>query len=239
MAHALVTFHQLDDISYTVHRRRRRTLALQISADGRVQVLAPRYAFGWIVNRFVQERLDWVRHKLDLFRERRRQFPPKRFEPGECFHLWGNPVTLALIRPGEPASELAEAGVLPLALPEDRREAAEIRKALRRFYKECLSAALPEILSAWAARLDVRVGSVTIADQKRRWGSCAAGGNLRFNWRLATMPRAVVEYVAVHELAHIRVPNHSPDFWRTVEGVMPDFRLHRLWLKRHSLVADF
>lgn len=76
--------------------------------------------------------------------------------------------------------------------------------------------------------------SITIRDQKTRWGSCSSRGTLSFNYRLVFAPPAVLDYVAVHELCHLTHMNHSKEFWNLVGSVMPDYRAHRRWLKDHG-----
>ena len=73
--------------------------------------------------------------------------------------------------------------------------------------------------------------SITIRDQKTRWGSCSAKGNLNFNWKLVLMPPEVLDYVVVHELAHRKEMNHSRKFWAEVKNVLPDYEKRRKWLK--------
>ena len=72
-----------------------------------------------------------------------------------------------------------------------------------------------------------RVGRITIREQRTRWGSCSSKGNLNFNWKLVLMPEEILDYVVVHELAHLYEMNHSPRFWSIVEGVLPDYRQRR------------
>ncbi|MGN0471888.1 MAG: M48 family metallopeptidase [Lachnospiraceae bacterium] len=76
--------------------------------------------------------------------------------------------------------------------------------------------------------------TISIRDQKTRWGSCSGRGTLSFNWRLMLVPPRVLDYVVVHELCHIKHMNHSPEFWKQVESVMPDYQERRRWLKEHG-----
>lgn len=86
----------------------------------------------------------------------------------------------------------------------------------------------------YAARMGVTFNRITIRDQKTRWGSCSSKGNLNFNWRLVLAPVPVLDYVVVHELAHRREMNHSSRFWDIVEEMMPDYQIHRRWLREHG-----
>lgn len=75
---------------------------------------------------------------------------------------------------------------------------------------------------------------ITIRDQKTRWGSCSSTGTLSFNYRLMYAPPRVLDYVVVHELCHLTFMNHSKDFWNLVASVLPDYKVHRTWLKEHG-----
>ena len=76
--------------------------------------------------------------------------------------------------------------------------------------------------------------SITIRDQKSRWGSCSSRGTLSFNYRLIFAPPKVLDYVVVHELCHLTHMNHSKDFWNMVASVMPDYKIYKEWLKEHG-----
>lgn len=76
--------------------------------------------------------------------------------------------------------------------------------------------------------------SITIRDQKSRWGSCSSRGTLSFNYRLIFAPPKVLDYVVVHELCHLTHMNHSKDFWNMVEQIMPDYKIYKTWLREHG-----
>ena len=110
-----------------------------------------------------------------------------------------------------------------------RRPSVEVRALRSR-----AAAELPPQLLALAARLGLTVARVTIRDQRSRWGSCSAKGHIALNFRLLLMPADVREYVLVHELMHLKQPNHSRRFWRLVEGACPGFRDAERWLRTHG-----
>lgn len=96
--------------------------------------------------------------------------------------------------------------------------------------RESARARIEERLAHWSARMGLAFGRVAIRDQKSRWGSCSSKGNLNFNWRLVFAPLPVLDYVVIHELAHLREMNHSRRFWTLVESFSPDYKDHRRWL---------
>jgi predicted metal-dependent hydrolase len=93
---------------------------------------------------------------------------------------------------------------------------------------------LHELAAGEAQRLGVSFRRIAIRDQRTRWGSCSSRGTLSFNWRLVLAPLEVAEYVVVHELCHLREPNHSPRFWQLVAAARPAYREQRRWLADHG-----
>jgi predicted metal-dependent hydrolase len=79
----------------------------------------------------------------------------------------------------------------------------------------------------------LRVGRVSVRNQKSRWGSCSRRGTISVNWRLIQTPVFVRDYIILHELAHLRQLNHSKKFWQEVERMCPDYREAERWLKAH------
>ncbi len=76
--------------------------------------------------------------------------------------------------------------------------------------------------------------TLSVRDQRTRWGSCSGGGRLSLNWRLVMAPPAVLRYVVLHELTHLVEPNHSPRFWARLMTWCPDMDQQKAWLRRHG-----
>ena len=97
---------------------------------------------------------------------------------------------------------------------------------------------IPKRASYYAKIMNVSYNRITIRNQRTRWGSCSSRHNLNFNCLLMLTPPEVIDYVVVHELAHLIEANHSVRFWAEVEKIMPDYRTHKKWLKEngHTLI---
>ena len=93
---------------------------------------------------------------------------------------------------------------------------------------------MPEKVRYYAEKIGVNYGRITIRNQKTRWGSCSAKGNLNFNCLLMLAPDEVQNYVVIHELCHRKEMNHSPKFWSELAKIMPDYEKYRRWLKENG-----
>jgi len=109
---------------------------------------------------------------------------------------------------------------------DDAEKAARIQA-----YKQRAKQLLPEKTAAFTARMGLKPRAVKINSAKTRWGSCSAQKNINYSWRLVMAEDDVIDYVVVHELAHLREMNHSPRFWAIVAGVLPDYRERQKRLK--------
>lgn len=135
--------------------------------------------------------------------------------------------------PGSKTRVSAEDGGLTLVRGGDGMRA---REALRAFYETRAQEAFGERVRFWAARMGLveRVKRVTIKDQRSLWGSCSEAGNLNFNWRVVLAPPEVLDYLVIHELAHLREMNHSSRFWAHVSEHCADYKARRKWLRLNA-----
>lgn len=113
---------------------------------------------------------------------------------------------------------------------------AELKRleALERRYRSAARSCFEQRCAYYRSITGGAYTSVTIRDQKTRWGSCSSRGTLSFNYRLIFAPPQVLDYVVVHELCHLTHMNHSKEFWNMVGSVMPDYQTQRKWLKEHG-----
>ncbi|HEY9070928.1 MAG TPA: M48 family metallopeptidase [Candidatus Ozemobacteraceae bacterium] len=119
---------------------------------------------------------------------------------------------------------------IPASIPE-HAVAVELRKMVEAWLRAQARRILGERVRDVCDRHGLRIGTIAIKDTRSRWGSCSIRRNLNFNWRLIMAPPWVIEYLVVHETAHLDEMNHSDRFWRLVAQRCPDYRSHEAWLK--------
>ena len=120
---------------------------------------------------------------------------------------------------------------IPRDMSEERRS-EHIRKVIVAWYRRRAEMRLKASLARWWPRFaGDEPFELLIRDQRQRWGSCAPGGKLRFNWRIAMLQPDLAEYVVVHELTHLRVRHHSIEFWESLSRAMPDAQQRRRRLR--------
>ncbi len=119
---------------------------------------------------------------------------------------------------------------LPQATPEEEAKIAFLEKKFRKAAKDYI----PYRVEHFHKLTGGHYTSITIRDQKSRWGSCSGRGTLSFNYRLMMAPPKILDYVVVHELCHLTHMNHSKDFWNMVDSILPDYKESKQWLKDHG-----
>jgi predicted metal-dependent hydrolase len=204
--------------------RRRRSMAMVVHADGRVEVRAPHWVSRDVVDRFIDERRVWAEQKR-AEHEARPRTQPRRWTAGEVFYIDGAPHTLHLSA-GPRHKAVRSPGRLDLTLPRPNSPEA-VRKAVLAFYKTESLAMFSPRLRAWAQHMseDQPLPTLEISFARQRWGSCLSRARrVRLSARLLTVPPQIQDYVLVHELAHLKYMSHGPRFWGRVETFFPDRR---------------
>jgi predicted metal-dependent hydrolase len=223
-----------ENIPYTLKksRKRRRTISLQISDKSELVINAPHFTPLSEINRFVQEKQDWINKAIQKHKEALIKNRAKEYTTGEHFYYLGESYPLEVFF--EP---LENAGVVFW----DNRFFlnAQEKKDLRKqyfvlWYKKKAHKYISERVDFFSLMLKLQPGSLRITSAESRWGSCSEDNNLAFSFRLIMAKPEVIDYVVVHELMHIKEKNHSAKFWQLVESVMPEYKLHRRWLKDNN-----
>ena len=228
-------------IEYRVRRSRRRKKTYQISIRaGEVVVAAPYRTTNRQAEEMVRQKAGWILSKLAV---RVAEPEAPSLLSGEKLPYCGGELTLWVEGVAGADSGLPEVSIerqragqrlkvaAPVGLPDAERE-RRVREAILGWYGDRAAELIWRYVKHWWPDLGRGdAPTVRIRNQKRRWGSCSHDGVLRFNWRLAMLEPALVEYVVVHELAHLTHMNHSPDFWGLVAEHLPDVKERRRRLR--------
>ena len=213
--------------------KKARNFLLHVDIDGSIELVIPRYGTIKEGNKFLARRQSWLTRHVAKQRERHKEIQTISIVDGSTLPLFGDQVTLSVVfEPSRKRSRVyREGSVLHVVV----REEKQTRDAVTRWYKkESLDFFIREV----SRYSNVSRPTIRINNAKTQWGSCNKNTNaISFNWKLALMPRECAEYVVVHEIAHLTHANHSNQFWRLVEQLMPDYKTAQYWLKKrgHSI----
>jgi predicted metal-dependent hydrolase len=212
-----------DDLPYRVRRSdRARRVRVSVDAQGGVEVVLPRRSPERAAAAAVVELRPWIERRLADARAVRDAVAAR----GAAVPYLGTELAL---RPEPGRTRVHRRGDVLLVPGDDRAPAA-----LERWYRRAAHREIAPRLDAAVAALGTRYEKLTIRNQRTRWGSCSTTGAMSFNWRLLLAPEPVLDYVVWHEACHLRVMDHSPDFWALVRHHCPGYENHRRWLRRHG-----
>ena len=206
---------------------RRRTISLEITPDATLVVRAPlRVTDKWILM-IIEEKRGWIEKKIAETKKPAAS-GERHFVRGEEFLFLGRLYPLEVLEGSNAGISLGDR----LYIGEGRLP--ECRELLKQWYAEKAAEILPARVAGIAAILDYVPKKIRISDTRRRWASCSSTGTLSFCWRLILAPPEVIDYVVIHELVHLRQPDHSDRFWAKVEKAMPEYQHHRRWLRENE-----
>lgn len=189
-------------------------------------VKAPPWAPMRTIEDFVGRKREWIERNQALAREKKSL--QKRFVSGERFLFLGREYPLAVTDEYRRALRFEEGFFISKFYVHRGRELFEA------WYKKQAQKILAERLALYAARMGLSYASMTVRSASTRWGSCSSRGSINFSWKLVLLPLDVLDYVVVHELAHLAHHNHSPRFWSLVQTYYPEYIRVRRWLRTET-----
>lgn len=214
---------------------RAKRLAIRIS-QGNVKISVPRNIPIKQAQTFIEAKKEWILKHWQA-QNAERDGGRGLVEGSEIPYLGNNLVLHIKIYEGRRLKISRLNNELTIFLPEglpQESQALLLPEGLKQWYKEEARRILWDKLDYYAQALGVEYRQFRLKEQKTRWGSCSAEGNINLNWRVILAPEQVVDYLVIHELAHLRHLNHSRDFWRLVECHMPEYKRWRKWLRMHG-----
>lgn len=210
-------------------RSRRKTYSLEVTRQGELLVRAPWFMTDRQIEKVVLDKSNWILQKMELVRNRQMVGPLHTFSEGEKFLFLGEYYPLCIQQAQKTALSLVDHTFIL-----DNRYSQTAEKIFETWYRKQARSYFSEHLSALAAKLQVQPKVLRISSARTRWGSCSTSGTISLSWRLIMAPTAIIDYVIIHELIHLRHPNHSPQFWAEVETWYPEHKTAKLWLKTNG-----
>jgi len=217
------------DIEYALKKSARKTTSIYIERDGSISVLAPEpYDMGK-VEQILEAKRSWIYRHLAEWEDLNRTRVVREFVTGEGFPYLGSSYRLKIVE-GADKDLVLKNGSFIL-----KREALpNARAAFIEFYRDKARLRIPKRVDYYSRKMGLSPSAVKIQDLKNRWASCTSQGVLNFHWRCMMAPVSSLDYVVVHELAHLEHPNHTASFWGCVEKVLPDYPQSKGWLRLHG-----
>ena len=212
-------------MEYRLARSNRKSVGIQITPEGVLEVRAPLRLSKADIDQLVDGKRDWIQKHMREIKDRQAQKAAFSLMEGDSLPLMGQsyPVRYGM---GQAVRFDGQAFVIP------REDFEALRPGMIRLYRKIGEKLLPQRVDQYAAhmgRAPVRVG---MSNAAKRWGSCSGRGSIRFSWMLMMADSEAVDYVVVHELAHLWEMNHSPRFWKRVGEILPDYKAREARLKQ-------
>ena len=211
-------------------RTKRKTLGLTVTSDARLVVRAPKRLPLSYIEAYISQKADWIlRKQAEILAAR----PAAHvFGEGETFFLLGERLTLHYAQEARRVSVSGDRLILP---PSDAVQAGKLIEA---WYRAKAREIFADRMTFYAPQMGVKPGGLRISGARGRWGSCGANNSINLVWRLVMAPVEMIDYVVVHELAHLIRRDHSAAFWREVARILPDYAQRRRYLKQNGRLLD-
>ncbi len=182
----------------------------------------------------IRNNARWVLDKKDKYEKYWRKAQIRIFEEGEKFPYLGLPMPIHLENVSE--NKISNSRIV---LSKSKVEKSSIKEEIEKLYREKARDLFTVKVKKYSKQIDVDYNKIMIWNQRTRWASCSSKKNLSFNWRLLMAPEKIIDYIVVHELAHLIEKNHTKEFWNIVEKYIPDYEQREEWLKENGIRLIF
>jgi predicted metal-dependent hydrolase len=222
-------------LDYRLIRSKRKTIGFLIDDDG-LRVTAPRWVTVAEIESAIREKQQWIFKKITEQRERsvRRLQPPMEWVDGAKLPYLGTDITVRVAENSSAGIQFdSDSQQLRVGLPTAASE-QQLKDRVQGWLQSEARRIFAERLAIYADKLQVQFQAFSLSSAATQWGSCTADGRIRLNWRLVHFALPHIDYVVAHELSHLREMNHGPQFWATVQSVLPEFETARKALRQHE-----
>lgn len=222
---------KLENIDISVEKtKRRKTVSIFIERDGSVRVLAPISASDETIETAVKSKEYLIFTKLAKWKELNQGKVKREYVNGQSFLYLGRNYRLKLTENQNVALKIS-GGFFLL----DINHLSKADKVFKEFYKEKALLKIKERMKVHEDKFPTKPTSIKVLELRNRWASWTPKNGLNFHWKCIMAPVSVLDYIIMHEMVHLKYPNHSTDFWNELDKKMPDYREQENWLKRNGV----
>ena len=218
-------------------RSNRKTIALIVTSDARLVVRVPRFLPLKRIEELVENKTAWIEKQKAKMRQKLQVISgePIGINEGQLIPLLGQFYPLGWSEHQGNLPEIHDGKFII-----KWSEQTQLKKNIINWYKKEARHILSERVELLSRQIGIdSFNTIRITSARTRWGSCSAKGNLSFTWRLVATPLYVVDYVVIHELVHLKIRNHSKNFWTQVKLHYPDYKIAITWLKHIPFFLPF
>jgi predicted metal-dependent hydrolase len=217
----------------------RKSVGLEVTNEGKLIIRAPRNFSVTQLERIVSKKKSWVESAIEKV-QHQKTLKSHYFKGNQLSYL-GNTYPVSLNFDLEAKVELGKEGfqVNPHHKRRKRNlDSLYINNLLVDWYRRQACEIINSVCEYYTHVLKLEYKEIKITGARTRWGSCSYSNNLNFSWRLLMVPMAMIDYVVLHEILHIKHKDHSPEFWKDVNKMMPDYSYRRDWLRQNRYISS-
>lgn len=222
---------RLENIDITIEKtERRKTVSIFIERNGSVRVLAPASASDETIETAIKSKEYLIFTKLAKWKELNQGRVNREYVNGQSFLYLGRNYRLKLTENQDVPLKIS-GGFFLL----DIRHMSKAEKVFKEFYKEKALLKIKERMKVHEDKFPKKPTAIKVLELRNRWASWTPKDGLNFHWKCIMAPVSVLDYIIMHEMVHLKYPNHSTDFWNELDKKMPDFREQENWLKKNGV----
>lgn len=230
--------HNGEVYEYKIIKKKKKTITIRITREGEVVVTSPVYADDRYIFNLVENKGEWIVKKLKEIQRVKKEAGRVEYKNGSEIEYLGTKLILYISEDNVDKFKIyKQDNKLYVKLPklqESPYTEEILRGEIKNWLKEQAKVVLKQRVEFFSKEYNLVPNRVVVKEQKTIWGSCSSKGNINLNWRLIMVPLDVLDYVVVHELCHLKHPNHSSRFWSLVKEIMSDYEEKRKWLKENG-----
>jgi|SRR5699024_7335318 len=227
------------NIHYSLYKQDRKDVRIVVDLVNGVVVYAPDKISDKKIQDILSSKVKWIYEKVEELDEVQINVSPKEFVSGEKLPYLGRHYRLKVHREAIDQSSFSfRQGRFIASVPsnwEQEKVQTTLEESLIKWYRQRGLEKIKERVTYYEHLLGVKPKSIQLRTQHKRWGTCTPEGNIYLNWRIVMAPVRVIDYIIVHELAHLRIPEHNQEFWNLVKSILPQYEEYKEWLRVYGM----